>query len=257
MNLSEPIVFCGKLVSCADRSVDITALTDGCSLYQSVLTVDHSPLWIDLYLARLEQSLDALYGICHRFDRKSAVDSIMLLLDAGNYGRGGNVVDIVVTPDGSLSVLYNSLSLYNSYAHFASMPRAVVVNYQIPFEQHRTLASLSVARYMDSYARRQGAQVALRVNRSGQIISSGDSAAFAVVDNRLFVAPDCSSVERDMVVSICRKSGVEVEQSAATIDLLDQIDEIFIARPSGIVSLSGVGNRRFMSVVAQKIADRF
>jgi hypothetical protein len=146
---------------------------------------------------------------------------------------------------------------YDGYSLLSLRPKAAIANYEIPFEKHQTAVSLTAARFADSFAQRNGSGIALRANRAGSLISSGDNPLYALRGDTLLTTPiekgARPSAERELMASLCQMAGVKlIEQEIAT-DQLGQMEEVFAFTPVGIQMIGSASEVKFHSIVAHAL----
>ncbi|MDY3978807.1 MAG: aminotransferase class IV [Tidjanibacter sp.] len=260
MSGDERIFVDASLVDPRDAGLDVKSLLRTNYIYTTINTTDRRPLFLKEHLHYAAASYEALYGERPTLTAADIAKRISDLLYYGFYPEGGNTVDIYLLPrpEQPLTlIIHNSATVENGYALSPHKLLSTVANYEIPFEHHKTAASLTAAGFADDFARRNGADVALRANRAGTVISSGDSPFFAVRNDVLYTpAVDHgarASVERDLLLRLCRYASVKVvEEDIAVADLADY-DELAIFSPTGLHTIARIDEIYYLNVMAHKL----
>ena len=226
-------------------------------LYQTINTIEHKTLYLKKHLDKLSASFRTLYGRELELNQKKIERQIANLLHEGRLPYGGNTVNLIILPDGeetNIIIEHNKMTLYDGYAVMSLRPKAIIVNYEIPFERHLTSVSMQTAGFMNSFAQRSGLNMAIRANRKGLLISAGDYPLFAVKDNIISTVPiedggrDCA--ERDLMFMLCNQAGRNICEQPVNVNDLKSFDEIIIFTPTGLQSVLCCNNIYFHSSMA-------
>ncbi|MBR6831182.1 MAG: aminotransferase class IV [Tidjanibacter sp.] len=251
-----------KIVPVKDLSFYATRFLHANYLYQTINTVDHRPLYLKEHLANLAAAHEALYGKPLELEEKKIERQITNLLHEGRLPHGGNSVNIIVIPDNDephIIIEHNRMTLYEGFAILSLRPKAIITNYEIPFERHLTSVSMQTADFMNSVAKRNGLHLAIRANRKGQLISAGDYPLFAVKNRTVMTVPVAEGAkvcaEREMMFRLCQMAGINIEECDIPVSELKNIDELMIFTPIGIQSVLCCDNKYFHSTVAS-LLDR-
>lgn len=246
------------------KGFDLMSALRGNYIYASVNTTNHIPLYLERHLQYAAESYLALYGTKPKLNTAKISDSITRLLGHNSLPKSGNIVNIYLIPQCGAShstpdivITHDRQTLYKGYSLISIRPKAAIANYEIPFESHRTSVSLTTATFMDTFAAKSGAHIALRATRSGKLVSSGDFPVFAVKDRQI-TTPGIghgtgNSVERDLMFRACGLAGIEITESDIEVDSLCDLDEIIVFNTSGIQSVLQCGQCYYYNIVAMKL----
>ncbi len=220
-------------------------------LYTRINTLSHKPLHLQEHLCELSAGAEALYGSTPELDAKQVERDIIDLLRRERMPLGGNIVELRATPrtDGRwvTSLLDPQTTLYDGYSLHSLRPEAVIINHELPFERWRTECSALCADFAADYARRRGADVALRANRAGNLVSSADNPLFLVRNRMLHTLPlskgGRGSVERELMFKLAQMAGMQIVECDTPVDELDLWEELIIFGPTGIQAIGSCSGR--------------
>lgn len=254
--IEDKVYLNGELTDWKFAGIDIDSVLRGNYLYQTINTQDFMTIHLEEHLAQAEKSIEELYGLTVVLDAKDIRRQISGLLYYGLFPESGHTVNIYFMPDskGKINTLvtHDNSTLYNGYALSDLKLKAVVANYDIPFEQHRTSVSLTAARFANDYARRQEANIALRANRAGNLVSADDFPIFAVKDD-IVISPLTPrwSVELELMKQLCIKAGVELKEEDIPTAKLHEYKELIIFNSIGLQSVISCGEVYFYNLTAK------
>lgn len=250
----------GNLISTPVGIPHPEALLHSNYVYAAVNTTVHEPLYLAEHLATASNSYEKLYGqkfICQTEDIRH---QIKLLLAENNMTRMGNIVNIYFIPpehqtDDKPEILiswYRS-TIYKGYELISLRPKAMLVNYEIPFSGHRTAISLTASEYMQQFAQRAGSHIALHANRAEKLVSCGDYPVFVVIDGVVVIPTAAESVERSLMLRACHLSKTTTEEREISVEELTSADEIMVFNHTGIQSILSLGDRYFYNITAMRL----
>ncbi len=254
----------GKLLKWQEADLTPQMLM-GCNwIYTTINTLAHKPLHLEAKLLHVAESYKALYGTKASLEPATMRREIRDLLYFGLYPEGGNTVNLYLLPraDGEgcrRLIIHEATTPYDDgYGLLTVRPKGIVANYEIPFEKHHTNVSMTAARFADSYANARGYDIALRANRAGMLLSSGDNPLFVLRGNILLTPPlgqgARPSVERELMMRVCEMAGVKVVEESIQVDELTGCEEIMVFTPVGIQSLYSLGDVRLGNIYATLLA---
>lgn len=231
-------------------------------VYAAVNTAGHRPLFLGRHLHFACESYAKLYGQRPEIDPDTISALIPELLYHNRMPRGCCTVTIYLLPGAAkgriakpdIIMAAGQSTIYAGYELHAIRPKAVVVNYDIPFSGHRTAVSLTAAEYMAGFAERSGASLPVRANRAGNIVSAGEYPVFAIKGGKV-LAPDSESgagdsLERELMMWLCEREGLAVEERGIPVTELSKVDELIVFGPYGLQSVLSCGEAYFYSVTA-------
>lgn len=261
MTSNDKIFYGGEMTTWRECNIEMNTLLGQNCVYTTVNTFRHKPLHLPLKLRYAAESHKALYGQKPQLDAADVAEQITSLLYYGIYPEWGNTVDIFLLPrpDGTAETLiaHRSTTPYEGYSLLSLRPKAVITNYEIPFERHQTTISLAAARFADDFARRNGAGIALRGNRAGALLSTGDNPLYALRGNTLLTTPiekgARPSAERELMATLCAKAGIKIVEQDIPTDQLGHMEEVFAFTPVGIQMIGSAGEVAYHSIVAHAL----
>lgn len=265
----------GKIIYLNEEAMELQlpdggleTLLRGNYIYASINCAGNRPLHLSRHLHYLSSSYETIYSHKPELRFEPILEAVQRLLYLNGASLSGNVVTLYLLPPEDfvfgeklapqLLMAYECTVMYGSGYTLGSLrPRATVVNYDIPFEAHRTAVSLTAARYMDAFAARRDANIAIRSSRSGRVVSSGDYPLFAVRDASIWVTPldkgAGGSVERELMLKACDMCGLDVEERETMFEDLTELDELIVFKNTGLVSPLCVGNHYFTNLAALRL----
>lgn len=236
----------------------------GCNwVYTTINTFDHKPLCLKAKLHYALESFRSLYGYCPTITPKELMQEIGRLLYYGLYPECGNTLTLYLIPaDGGNCrrlLIHEATTPYEGFGLLSVRPRGIIANYEIPFEKHQTNVSLTAARFADTYATSHNYDIAIRANRSGTLLSSGDNPLFALRGNTLLTSPiekgARASVERDLIFRVARAAGVTVIEEELTVEDATTYEELMVFTPVGIQSLYSLGDMKVSNIYATRLGE--
>lgn len=246
-----------------DGRFDIGRLLKSNSVYAAVYTDEHKPLNLDSHLSYASASYRHLYGLVPILDTQSMANEITDLLGRNRRPSTGNIVYVHLIPQDDpkqqpdIVITCGESSIYHGYTLFTLRPTAIIANYEIPFSGHRTSASLSTASFMEEYAKRSGAHITLRANRSGMLVSSGDYPILARRGDELYTPlPERgagNSVERDIMFKACSMAGLTVTEADIEVASISSLDEIVVFGSAGVSSILSCSGNYYLNLTSERL----
>ncbi len=163
-------------------------------------------------------------------------------------------VELRLYGDGKIDVKIYERSIYEGYTLRCFNPFATIQTYDNPMGDHPTSARRAAAELAHHKSSLVGADASVRCGCDGIIYSCFDSPLFGVKGYTVFSSPALPSVERSIAIIAIRRCGYEFEEMAIKKEQLSKFDELFWVDSFGITAISQCENRRYMSVMAEKIA---
>lgn len=248
----------GRLTTWQEAELDPSKLLGANWVYTTINTFGYKPLALKDKLRYAAESCKVLFGTRPQCGVEEIAVEIRNLLYFGLYPEGGNTVNLYFIPSASGTldrlILHEATTPYEGLALQTIRPRATIANYEIPFEKHLTAVSRTAARYTDNYAASRGYTIALRANRAGHLLSSGDNPLFAMRGRALLTTPLGAgarpSTERDMMFRVAELAGLRVIEEPLHIDDVEHYDEMMLFTPVGIQSIDSVGEIKYVNIYA-------
>lgn len=253
----------GLLTTLDKANLDIKILLGHNLPYTTINTFGHKPLHLGRKLELLSESYESLYGLkTDGLTTKGIAKEIHDLLYFGLYPEGGNTVNLYLLPPCDAKarrlIVHEAVTPYDGYGLLAVRPATTIAGYDMPFERFSTTISLSAARFTDLYAERNNGAIALRANRSGALLSSGDNPLFVLKGHTLLTAPIAdggrNSVERELMFRLAELAKVKIVEEAPTVEDIEEYSEIMIMTPVGIRSVRTVGSIELEHIYATALA---
>ena len=221
----------------------------GASVYETVRTYDGVPFLVERHLKRLRESALALgidivesdETLTRRVyetleDSGNAESSIRIVVSAGvgaiDYRQGSTKKPTIVVVVRPLPPFPESLYKDGATASFVSIMRAGRGNLSPRIKSSNLLNNLMALRQ----AHEQGAYEALMLNPKGEVCEGSMSNVFVVTDATIATPPISAGIlegiTRELVVSIAREGGFELEERILLPDELLGANEVFITASS-------------------------
>ncbi len=231
-------------------------------VYQTVFVSDYRPRQLAAHLELLRAAALRLYDRAPGLDEKELPELIHGLLLRNHYPAGYCEVDIrfrVSNGTAHTFLTAGAIAIYDGRELTGARPRAIVTGYDIPFEGIRTGFSRSAAEYAAGYARRHGADIAIRSRRNGEIAGVGEWPLFGV-RNREIVTPPLGSgaydsVERRLVMEAAGRRHITVREETISHHDLTSFSEIFYCTPQGITAIDSCGTVKYLRGMVVLLAE--
>ncbi len=221
----------------------------GASVYETVRTYDGVPFLVERHLKRLRESALALgidivesdETLTRRVyetleDSGNAESSIRIVVSAGvgaiDYRQGSTKKPTIVVVVRPLPPFPESLYKDGATASFVSIMRAGRGNLSPRIKSSNLLNNLMALRQ----AHERGAYEALMLNPKGEVCEGSMSNVFVITDATIATPPISAGIlegiTRELVVSIAREGGFDLEERILLPDELLGADEVFITASS-------------------------
>jgi len=221
----------------------------GASVYETVRTYDGVPFLVGRHLKRLRESALALGIDIDESDERlmrrvhetleasgNAESSIRIVVSAGvgaiDYRQGSTKKPTIVIVVRPLQPFPESLYRDGATASFVSIMRAGRGNLSPRIKSSNLLNNLMALRE----AHERGAYEALMLNPKGEVCEGSMSNVFVVTDGAIATPPISAGIlegiTRELVLSIARDGGFELEEKTVLPDELLGADEVFITASS-------------------------
>ncbi len=248
----------GRITSWREAELSPSVLMGNNWVYTTINTLAHKPLHIELKLHHAFKSFHTLYGYRPTIEPLTIAKEVYDLLYYGLYPEGGNTVNLYLIPEGTKGcrrlLVHEATTPYEGYGLLSVRPRGIIANYEIPFEKHQTNVSMTAARFADRYASSHGYDIAIRANRSGTLLSSGDNPLFALRGNTLLTTPidkgARESAERSLMFRLAKKCGVSIVEEELKVEDATTYEELMVFTPVGLQSLISLGDMKLSNIYA-------
>lgn len=205
----------------------------GVAAYEGIKVVDRRPLFLDAHLDRLDHSVNAL-EIPLAWDRGEVRDVLSRLLDEREERTSIARLYVTGGSPGTNPTRLAWLQPLPAHSHPDTPPLHVVCHPEAitpyrPQVKHTNRLPHFEARRC---ARSRGADDGLLVHVDGSVLEGAQSNLF-FFDGEVLHTPaiDCGvlgGITRDFVLSLARRSGVEVREGRYTLDTVLSADEWFL-----------------------------
>lgn len=221
----------------------------GASVYETLRTYDGVPFLVARHLKRLRESASALgididvsdETLTRRLQETleasaNAESSVRIVVSAGvgaiDYRQGSTKTPTIVIVVRPLQSFPDSLYQEGATASFVSIMRAGRGNLSPRIKSSNLLNNLMALRQ----AHERGAYEALMLNPQGEVCEGSMSNVFVVTDATIATPPISAGIlegiTRELVLSIAREGGFELEEKTVLPDELLGADEVFITASS-------------------------
>lgn len=221
----------------------------GASVYETLRTYDGVPFLVARHLKRLRESASALgididvsdETLTRRLQETleasaNAESSVRIVVSAGvgaiDYRQGSTKTPTIVIVVRPLQSFPDSLYQDGATASFVSIMRAGRGNLSPRIKSSNLLNNLMALRQ----AHERGAYEALMLNPQGEVCEGSMSNVFVVTDATIATPPISAGIlegiTRELVLSIAREGGFELEEKTVLPDELLGADEVFITASS-------------------------
>lgn len=156
---------------------------------------------------------------------------------------------------GELSFEVEEPSYYSGFSLRVKRPRGVLLTAPTPEFISQNTITLALDAMYDARVQSSG-DVAVLVDRKGELISRPWQPIFVVFNNKVYTPTIYETVEYTTASEAIRKAGFTLTVRPIPADSLMRMDEIFTADTMGITSLSKIGNHNLFSVAAALIVSR-
>ncbi len=236
-----------------------TLLAPRCEPYvfQNVHTLGGECRRMRRHVEVLASAAEQLFGVDLDLDAREAERAARLLAEACRLTRNVTVRLIMkVYPSGDVAMEYDEPSIYRGYVLRSLRPEAVCVNMAPPLWQFPTSVAAETRALADATARARGFHTALLTDAAGNLVSESAQPIFVVRGYTLFTPPATfPSAEREAAERAARAASFEVVRRQLTRDDLASADEVLTVNYQGVASISRIGRKPYMSIIAEKLAE--
>jgi branched-chain amino acid aminotransferase len=227
-------------------------ITLGLGLFETMLALDGTPVFLDRHLARLRDGCTRL-GWSTSFQELPEIANELLVRNQLTTGRAR--IRLAITAGaGPLDQLASGSDflLWMIALPVGETPQDIAVNIAPwPRNERSPLVGLKCASYAENllaldHARRAGFQETLFLNIAGHLCEAATANLFLVKNHALLTPPLESGclpgIARDVVLDLARRCGIETRTETLLPDDLDAADEVFLTSSiNGLVSVLQVG----------------
>ena len=226
-------------------------------VFQNVHTLGGECRRMRRHVEVLASAAEQLFGVDLDLDAREAERAARRLAEACRLTRNVTVRLIMkVYPSGDVAMEYDEPSIYRGYVLHSLRPEAVCVNMAPPLWQFPTSVAAETRALADATARARGFHTALLTDAAGNLVSESAQPIFVVRGYTLFTPPATfPSAEREAAERAARAASFEVVRRQLTRDDLASADEVLTVNYQGVASISRIGRKPYMSIIAEKLAE--
>lgn len=229
---------------------------DGTFLYQHIHTLDYQPRHTAAHVGVLNRKSQLLFGKPFTTSVQGIEMRIGKLLEHSRISRRVSTrVTIKLYASGDYTIEYDQPSIYSGYAMRSLRPDAAIVEMSIPMEDYPTDAALAARSLADTLARTRGFHSAIMTTPDNRIVSEATQ-PLAIVNGVTLILSESDSVESNLMERAARKAGFGIKKRALMRDDLQRAEEVITMNWQGITAIYHIGNKAYMSIIAERIAQQ-
>ncbi|MFI3318140.1 MAG: aminotransferase class IV [Rikenellaceae bacterium] len=225
-------------------------------IYKIINVLDAHPLHLKAHCDDLANYSAAIFGEYRELDFRRIESAIISKIEQYMPDVTLSIyAELRIYSDGREEIELSS-SIYRGYVLRAMPLVAALVKYDLLMGEYPTLAQCAQAHLANIKVRREGAEVAIRESSEGLICSANGSPLFGVKGYTLYAPHSVDSLERSLTISAAQSAGMDVVELDIRSEHLMFFDELFYADHYGLTPIASLGERLYMSIMAEKIADQ-
>ena len=260
MTHQDAISFNGEIIFPTDIGLTLRQLMTGTYVYCDLNVCNRQPLDFYTHLRNAEQTYTLMYGKTIQLTESLLAQHIDELLHFNRYPSSGSIhVELYILPNGSTLIICGDILIDEGYALRGIRPRALLTQYELPFEGHATSFSKSAQTMNDKFAKNEGYHCVLRANHDGVLCGIADATIFAVQKGAIFyshtIDTGLENIAINRVSHAASKTGLIVKCQPININQLNYFDEFFWFDYRGITSISECNDNLYMCVIAERIIN--
>ena len=239
-----------------DRFDDCGAFPEGLYVFQNIRTDGHRPLRLAEHIRCLQEAAQEMFGTSPHIDARATERSIERLLHDNDYSATmPSHIAMRHYRTGETALIARETLPYTRMTMRSIYPAAAIVDYDIPFSRQPSSLRESIVAAASLQAAAAGARCVLQRNAAGEIVAADDAPMFVVAERDIIMPEQLPSVEADIAVEAIRKAGFHLATASVTADLLARADELFYVDYRGLTAVSRCGERVYMHIIAERIAQ--
>ncbi len=165
-------------------------------------------------------------------------------------------IEIRLYLDGRITIDIAEKTVYEGFTLRCFNPYVTIQTYNNPMGDYPSSARRAAAELALHRSKMEGADAVIRCGTDGVMYSCYDSPLFGVKGEVVFSSPAQASVERSLGIYAIQRGGYEFIESPITREYLSKFDELFWVDAYGVTAIAQCENRRYMSIVSEKIAKQ-
>ena len=239
-----------------DRFDDCGTFPEGLYVFQDIRTDGHSPLRLAEHVRCLQEAARELFGDTPAIDERTTKSRIeRLLRDNGYSATMPSHIAMRLYRSGEAVIIARETLPYTRMTIRSIYPEAAIIDYDIPFSRQPSSLRETICAAASLQAAAAGARCVLQRNSAGEIVAADDAPIFVVAGRDILMPEQLPSVEFDIAAAAIRKAGFSPIAETVTDDLLARADELFYVDYRGLTAVSRCGERAYMHIIAERIAD--
>lgn len=196
-----------------------------------------------------------MWGLQCDISRKELEQEIERLLVANHISRNTSVevtLKLYSTADYTLEV--GESSIYSGYVVRSLRPEASLIASAAPLADYPTSAMVATRALIKEMASALDLHHLIMATPDGKIIADGAEPLF-IVKGHTITMPTVAmpSVEQTLIERAANSLRLEVEHTQLTVEMLQDAEEVLIASWQGITAINHIGNKPYMSIIAERI----
>ena len=225
-------------------------------VFQNVHTLGYRCRHMGRHIEILSAAALRLFGTGLRLDPQQAERQAVRLLEACRRARGVTVrIVLKAYPSGDVVMECDEPSIYGGYALRSLRPEAVCMAIAPAMARYPTSAMAETRSLADAMARAQGFHTAILTDSGGNIVSECCNPLFTVRGYTIATPPQpAGSVEMETAGQAARRASLAIHRQPLTLDDLAAADEVLTVNFQGITSMARIGNKPYMSIIAERLA---
>ena len=226
-------------------------------IYQHLHSLDYVARHLEHHIAILNHTAIALYGKSSRLSKKQLERDIELLLGSLRLSRKVSIkLTMKYYASGDYTIEYDEPSIYSGYALRSLRYEAMLLRGNIPFAEMATSASRHTRQMAEEIAHAKQRHTAILVDAQGDVVCESTHPILIVKGNNIIIStPVERSVEAMIADRAAKRCRYGVEIGRITTQDIASADEILLISWQGITSIQNIGERQYMNIVANHLAQ--
>ncbi|HIY46587.1 MAG TPA: aminotransferase class IV [Candidatus Alistipes faecigallinarum] len=225
-------------------------------LYQIVHLARGRARNVEEHAALLDAASRALFRRPYRPDLRALATRIERHAAAEHYPTGvSGFIRIELNAEGEESLRPEGISLYDGYALRSLHPDAATLRYEPLCPDLPTSAREATERLAAQIVRSREADVAVRCDGEGRLLSADNAPLFALRDETAYLSPTPPGVEAELLCETIRALGMPLRREALRRSDLPRIEELFYVDHRGITALAHCDGMPLMTLRAEQLAE--